>query len=206
MQRSRARRARAATAALGALPLVVLAVRAVGWAGWDLGANPVETLTHTTGLWALRFLLASLAVTPLRHALRAPWLAPLRRTLGLWAFTYAALHLAIWLVLDLDLEPGNLLEEVAKRPFVTLGLAAFLLLLPLALTSTRGWQRRLGRRWLKLHRLAYVAAFLAVLHFLWLVKADWLEPGLYAAALALLLGLRRVDLGGRGGGRRSVVV
>jgi len=203
MQARLARRVNAASVVLGAVPLLILAARGI-W--WDLGANPVETLTHTTGAWALRWLLASLAVTPLRRALRAPWLARLRRTLGLWAFVYAGLHLAIWLLLDLDLDASSLVSEVTERPYITLGMAAFLLLLPLALTSTRSWQRRLGRRWVRLHRLAYAAATLGILHFWWLVKADWREPALYAGALGLLLSLRWAHLGRRAGGRRPAVV
>jgi sulfoxide reductase heme-binding subunit YedZ len=170
--------------------LVPLAALALGAARGALGANPVETITHETGQWALRLLLAALAITPLRRATGWAVLAPWRRSLGLLAFLYAGLHFATFLVLDLGLELGSLAEEVAERPYVTLGFGAFLLLTPLAVTSTRAWQRRLGRRWLTLHRLVYAAAGLAVLHFVWLVKADLAQPLAYGAVLALLLAAR----------------
>jgi sulfoxide reductase heme-binding subunit YedZ len=180
-------------AALVALASVPLARLAIGAARDSLGANPVETITHTTGDWALRLLLASLSVTPLRRlSPRLAALAPYRRTLGLLAFVYALLHAATFFALDLGLALGRLAAEIAKRPYVTVGFASFLALAPLALTSTRAWQRRLGRRWLALHRLAYVAAALAVLHFLWLVKKDLREPLLYALGLAVLLAARAI--------------
>jgi len=172
---------------LGLLPLAALGARAVGD---RLGADPVETLTHETGEWALRLLLASLAVTPARRWLGWAWAAPLRRTLGLLAFTYASLHLLVWVVLDQFFDPRAMLEDVLERRYVTAGMTAWLLLLPLALTSTRAAQRRLGRRWQTLHRAVYAAAAAAVVHFLWLVKADLAEPLVYAAVLAVLLGLR----------------
>jgi sulfoxide reductase heme-binding subunit YedZ len=155
-----------------------------------LGANPVETLTHETGQWALRLLLASLAVTPLRRWLHAPALAPYRRSFGLMAFAYASVHFAIFLVLDLGLDPRLLVEEVAERPYVTAGFAAWALLLPLALTSNRASQRALGRRWVRLHRGVYLAVVCAVVHFLWLVKADLREPAVYAAIASVLLAVR----------------
>jgi len=173
--------------ALGLLPLVALAA---GAARGALGANPVETITHETGGWALRLLLATLAITPLRRLSGWAFVAPWRRSLGLLAFGYATLHFATFLVLDLGLDLSALGEEVAERPFVTLGFTTFALLAPLALTSTRGWQRRLGRRWVALHRLVYVAAGCAVLHFVWLVKADLAEPLAYGGVLAALLALR----------------
>jgi len=172
------------------LALLPIAWLALGAARGALGANPVETIEHETGDWALRLLLATLAVTPLRRFAGLAFLAPWRRTLGLLAFAYALLHFATFLVLDLGLDLGALGKEVAKRPYVTLGFAALLLLGPLAITSTRAWQRRLGRRWIALHRLVYPAAGLAVLHFVWLVKADLREPLSYAAGLAALLALR----------------
>jgi sulfoxide reductase heme-binding subunit YedZ len=155
-----------------------------------LGANPIEAATHWTGDWALRFLLATLALTPLRRLLGWHGAVAYRRLLGLAAFAYASAHFAIWAVIDLGLDGAAIVEDVAERPFVTAGLAAFLLLAPLALTSTRGWMRRLGRRWAQLHRLAYLAAALAVLHYLWLVKADLRPPLAHAAVLALLLAAR----------------
>ncbi|MDD9802904.1 MAG: sulfoxide reductase heme-binding subunit YedZ [Deltaproteobacteria bacterium] len=169
-----------------AAPLAWLIVRA---AGGEL-AEPVEDITHLTGEWALRLLLASLAVTPLRRIFGWRGLAPFRRTLGLLAFGYALLHFATYLALDLGFDFAALAEDVGERLYITAGFAAFLLLLPLAITSTRGWQRRLGRRWLKLHRVVYAAGALAVLHFIWLVKADLRDPLLYAALLAVLLGVR----------------
>lgn len=188
MRTHRARRVgHAAVITLALLPLAGLVL---GAARGALGANPVETITHETGGWALRLLLAPLAITPLRRFAGWTFLAPWRRSLGLLAFFYATLHFATFLALDLGFELSALAEEVAERPYVTLGFTALLLLTPLALTSTRAWQRRLGRRWLTLHRLVYVAAGLAVLHFLWLVKADLAEPLAYAAVLAALLGSR----------------
>ena len=188
MQTQRARRLGHAAVVTGAL--LPLAALVLGVARGALGANPVETITHETGRWALRLLLATLAVTPLRRFGGLRFVAPWRRSLGLLAFLYAMLHFATFLVLDLELDPSRLAEEVAKRPYVTLGFTALLFLTPLAITSTRAWQRRLGRRWLTLHRLVYGAAGLAVLHFLWLVKVDLAEPLLYAAVLAALLGAR----------------
>lgn len=178
------RRLHGALVALAVLPLAWLAVGA--FAG-RLGANPVETITHTTGLWALRLLLLTLAISPLQRLLHLPWLGRFRRSFGLLTCGYASLHLLTWITFDLDFDWTRIPHEVAKHPFVTAGFAAWLLLLPLALTSTRGWQRRLGPRWRQLHRLVYGAAALAVLHFFWLVKADEREPAVYAALLALLL-------------------
>lgn len=189
MARARARRAlHAAGVAAALLPLAGLAH---GAATGGLGADPVETITHTTGTWALRGLLAALAVSPLRRALGWPALAPYRRTLGLLAFLYAALHFATWLVFEVELAPAAAAEDVVERPWVTVGFAAFVGLVPLALTSTRGAIRRLGaRRWRRLHRLVYASAVCAVLHFLWLVKEDVREPAVYAAVAAALLGER----------------
>lgn len=186
----RGRRAQVARVALFVVCAAPLLQLIVGFASDQLGANPVETITHITGESALRLLLLTLAVTPLRRVLHWPELAPLRRPLGLAAFGYASLHGATFAVLDLGLDPGLLISEVLERPYVTAGFGAFCSMLPLAITSTRAWQRRLGRRWVALHRLVYVAAGLAVLHFIWLVKADLMEPLIYAAILALLLGVR----------------
>jgi len=155
-----------------------------------LGADPVDELTHRTGTWALRLLLACLAMTPLRRLLDQAWPIRFRRLLGLYAFFYASAHLGVYVVLDLGGYWAQVLEDIVERPFMTVGFAAWLLLLPLAATSTQGWMRRLGRRWGKLHRAVYVAACLAVLHFAWGVKADLREPLVYAAVLALLLGAR----------------
>ena len=159
------------------------------WRG-ELGANPVETITHFTGEWGLRFLLITLAVTPLRRLTGWNGLQKYRRMLGLFAFFYVCLHFATYLVFDHFFDWRTIAEDVVKRPYITVGFAAFILLIPLALTSTHGMMRRLKRNWQRLHRLIYLIAILAVLHFLWLVKADLLEPLIYAALLAFLLGYR----------------
>lgn len=172
---------------LALLPMFLLVRDAVGD---RLGADPVAAITHGTGDWALRFLLLGLALTPLRRLLGQPWPIRFRRLVGLYAFFYACLHLSTYLVLDLRGYWPQIFEDIAKRPYMTVGFSAWLLLLPLALTSTRGWIRRLGRRWGQLHKLVYAAAVLAVLHFLWLVKSDLREPLVYAGVLAGLLGLR----------------
>ena len=155
-----------------------------------LGPNPVESVVHFTGSWALRLLLVTLAVTPLRRLAGLPWLMRFRRMLGLFAFFYAVLHFSAYLVLDRALVWDDILIDLSKRPYIMVGFAALLLLVPLAVTSTRGWVRRLGRRWQTLHRVVYAIAVLGVLHFLWLVKADTLEPLIDAAVLAGLLALR----------------
>ena len=173
--------------ALGLAPLAWLGVAA---AGDRLGANPIETITHATGGWALRFLLVSLAVTPARRWLGWSWAAPLRRTFGVIAFGHATLHLATWLVLDLGFDLDAMLDDLIERRYIAAGAFAYACLLPLALTSTGRSMKRFGRRWQTLHRLVYAAAIAAVVHFVWLVKADLLEPLCYAAALALLLALR----------------
>ncbi|WP_240802196.1 sulfite oxidase heme-binding subunit YedZ [Vogesella urethralis] len=152
--------------------------------------NPVETLTRDSGSWALNLLLAGLAITPLRRLGAPGWLLRLRRMLGLYAFFYASVHLLIYLWLDQLFDWAAIVQDIIKRPFITVGMAAFALLLPLAITSTDGWLRRLKRRWGQLHRLVYPLALLAVLHYLWLVKRDLTEPLLYAAVLAVLLGMR----------------
>ncbi len=161
-------------------------------AAWQqsLGADPVAELTHRTGDWALRLLLASLAMTPLRLLTGRPWPIRFRRLLGLYAFFYASLHLAVYVVLDLQGFWSKIFDDILKRPFITVGFTAWLLLLPLAVTSTKGWMKRLGRRWAQLHKAVYAIAVLAVLHFWWLVKADVREPAIYAAILAVLLAIR----------------
>lgn len=156
----------------------------------SLGADPVAEITHETGTWALRMLLLGLALTPLRRISGQSWPIRFRRLVGLYAFFYACLHLTTWLVLDLGGFWTQVFDDLSKRPYIMLGFAAWSCLLPLALTSTRGWMRRLGRRWGQLHRLVYGAGVLAVAHYIWLVKADLREPLVYAAVLAVLLGLR----------------
>jgi sulfoxide reductase heme-binding subunit YedZ len=159
-----------------------------------LGANPSEFAIRTTGTLALLFLILSLAVTPLRKATGQPWMVKLRRMLGLFGFFYAALHLLIYTVLDRSASLKAVIEDVEKRPFITVGMASFVLLVPLAVTSTQRMIKRLGgKRWTQLHRLAYVAAAGGVLHYYMLVKADTREPLLFAAALALLLLYRIVN-------------
>ena len=156
----------------------------------NLTANPIKEITHFTGEWALNFLLLTLAITPIRKLTGLNALIAYRRMLGLYAFFYACLHFATYLVLDQFFDWREILLDVAKRPYITVGFAAFILLIPLAVTSTNKMVQRLGANWRKLHRLVYPIAVFAVLHYLWLVKADILPPLLYAAILALLLMLR----------------
>jgi len=182
-----------------ALPLAWLLLRALELAGPGLGANPIDELMDRLGEWGLRLLLATLCVTPLAVTLRKAWLMGLRRMLGLFAFTYLSLHLLNWLVLDQWFDLAAIAADIAERPYITAGFTAFLLLVPLAVTSTNGWMRRLGPRWHRLHRLVYPAAVLGCVHFWWQVKADWREPALYAAVLAALLGWRALR------GRRRTV-
>jgi len=163
------------------------------WRGFhdQLGANPIEAITRGTGVWTLRILLLTLAITPARRLLGWPSLIRFRRMIGLFAFFYALLHLTTYLWLDKFFDMEEMRQDVVKRRFITAGLAAFLLMLPLALTSTAGWIRRLGgKRWQALHRLVYVSAAAAVVHYLWLVKVDIRPPAMYAALLLLLLGYR----------------
>lgn len=170
------------------LPLVRLA-----WLGAQggLGANPIEYITRSTGWWTLSFLMITLSITPLRRLTNLNWLLRLRRMFGLFAFFYAALHFGIYLWLDQFFDWTEIVKDIAKRPFITVGFAAFVLLLPLAATSTNAMVRRLGaRRWQLLHRLIYVIAILGVVHFWWLVKKDITEPVLFACVLAVLLGAR----------------
>lgn len=176
--------------ALCLLPLAWLAAGILQWPGADLGANPVEKVQDTLGIWGLRLLLLTLAVTPLREMLHAPRLLAFRRMLGLFAFGYVALHFLWYLFVDQALDWRQLLADVAKRPYITLGFTALLLLVPLAWTSTNRAMRRMGRRWQKLHRLVYAVVILACVHFWWQVKADIREPLVYAAIAALLLGWR----------------
>jgi sulfoxide reductase heme-binding subunit YedZ len=157
-----------------------------------LGANPIEQITHRTGDWTIRLLLAALAVTPLRRLTGWNGLIRYRRTIGLLAFTYACLHFLTYLVLDQGFPLQGfaiayVVEDIAKRPYITVGFTAFLLLIPIAWTSTKGWIRRLGRRWTTLHQLVYVAAALGVLHYLWLIKGDRPTAVYYGLVLVALL-------------------
>jgi methionine sulfoxide reductase heme-binding subunit len=156
----------------------------------NLGADPIAELTHETGDWALRFLLICLSITPLRQLIGQSWPQKFRRLLGLYAFFYASLHLAIYVVLDLQQYWSQIIDDIIKRPFITVGFAAWVLLIPLAVTSTKGWIKRLGKRWATLHKSIYLIAILAVVHFWWLVKSDIREPLIYASILVLLLGYR----------------
>ena len=174
-----------------AAALVPLAALVFNGATGGLGANPVEAITHTTGEWTLRLLLATLALTPLRHLTGRAWLIRLRRMVGLFAFFYLVLHFATYAVLDASLDLAYVIEDVADRLYITVGFAAFVMLVPLAATSTNAMVRRLGPlRWRRLHRLVYAAGVCGVLHYLWLVKADLREPLIYAGILTALLAAR----------------
>ena len=172
---------------LSLLPLVYLVVTV--FADW-LGANPIEALTRSLGDWALRFLLVTLAITPLRLFSGWSGWVRFRRMLGLFSFLYACLHLSSYIVLDQFFAWDEIWADIIKRPYITFGMSAFLLLVPLAVTSTKGWIRRLGRNWQRLHWLVYPAAIGAVVHFYLMVKADIREPLIYGAILAILLGTR----------------
>ena len=171
-------------------PALVLA-----WKGLSggLGANPIEFITHATGDWTLRFLAITLAVTPLRKLLRWPDLVRFRRMLGLFAFFYGSLHFLTYIWLDKFFDWADVLKDVEKRPFITAGFTAFVLLVPLAVTSTAGWIRWLGgKQWRRLHSLVYVSATAGVVHYYWLVKSDITLPAFYGAVIALLLAYRAV--------------
>ncbi len=175
---------------LALAPLARLAVGALYFPDW-LGANPAEFITRATGDWTLRFLLITLAVTPVRKVTGWNWLLRLRRMLGLYAFFYATVHVTSYVAFDHLFVVSEILRDIVKRPFITVGFATLVLLVPLAATSTDAMVRRLGaRRWLALHRLVYLIGPLGVLHFWWMVKRDITEPAIYAAILALLLGYR----------------
>ena len=176
--------------------VVIAALIPAGWLAWalysgaDLGANPAETLQLQTGIWALRFLLIALAITPIRRVTGWNRIIQYRRMLGLFAFFYATLHMLTWVVFVHFFDLKFMVEDIAERPYITVGMATFLMLLALAVTSNRLSIRKLGRRWQKLHRLVYVAAIGGVIHFWWLVKADTSEPQRWAIAVAALLGFR----------------
>lgn len=172
------------------VPAASLAARAFGLAGSTLGANPIEALLHGFGKWGLNFLILTLAVTPVRQLAGWPYLLHFRRLLGLTAFFYVAMHFLIWFGLDQGFYLAGIGEDIVRRPYITIGFLALLMLIPLALTSTDRMMRRLGRRWTKLHRLIYPVAILGVWHYYWQVKLDIREPLIYAAILAFLLGWR----------------
>jgi len=172
------------------LPVEVLLLRAFELAGFGLGANPIEELLHELGRWGLKFLLLTLTITPVRRVTGWNWLLRFRRMLGLFSFFYILLHFTVYAVLDQGLDMAVIIEDVIERPYITLGMTGLLLLTPLAITSTKGMMRRLGRRWQKLHRLVYVIAIAGVCHFYWQVKLDTLDATVYAVILLVLLGSR----------------
>ncbi len=175
--------------ALCLAPAVLVFTDAAGITG-GLGVNAVEDIQDRFGNWGLRFIMLTLAVTPLRQLTGRNWLVRFRRPLGLFAFFYVFMHFLVWLVLDQELLLSAIAEDISERTFITAGFAAFLLLAALAATSTANARRRLGRRWQQLHNAVYAAAVLGVVHYWWQVKADIREPAVYAAILAVLLGYR----------------
>ena len=192
---------KAAVWAAGLTPLASLV-----WWYWTarLGANPISLVTNTLGDWTLRLLLTCLALTPLRILTGWGWQMTLRRLLGLFAFAYACLHFSVWVVLDHFFDWPEMGADIVKRPYITVGVSALTLLVPLAATSTTGMIRRLGARaWKRLHRLVFVTAVLGVLHYIWLAKKVLLDPWIYASVLVLLLGLRAWDAAHRLGRRRA---
>lgn len=184
--------------ALCLVPALLLAWKA--YTG-NLSANPIEFITHATGDWTIRFLCITLSITPLRKILRLPELIRFRRMLGLFGFFYACLHFLTWFVLDKFFDWGEIAKDVVKRPFITAGFTALVLLIPLAVTSTKGWIRRMGgKRWQMLHRLIYVSGIAGVVHYYWLVKSDVRLPVMYGAIVTVLLVYRLVNslMKGRG--------
>jgi sulfoxide reductase heme-binding subunit YedZ len=171
-------------------PLVWTVIRALGLGGLSLGANPVEEILNTFGKSGLNLLMLTLCVTPIRRSTGLNRLVAFRRMLGLFSFFYILLHFLTYALLDLGLAWDTLLVDIAERPYITVGFTALLLMVPLAVTSTNGFQRRLGRKWVKLHRLVYPIAILGVVHYWWQVKIDIGDPLLYAFLLAVLLGVR----------------
>jgi methionine sulfoxide reductase heme-binding subunit len=174
----------------GLVPFALLALGAFGLAGQELGADPVKKILHVCGKTALNFLMLTLMVTPLKDLLGLPHVLRIRRMLGLFACFYVVVHFIVYVTLDLELDFATLGEDIAKRPYITIGFLGLLMLIPLAVTSTNKMMRRLGRRWHKLHRLVYVIAILGVWHYYWQVKSDVREPLVYAGILAVLLGYR----------------
>jgi methionine sulfoxide reductase heme-binding subunit len=171
-------------------PAVLIPLARLAWKAFHdgLGANPIEVITHSTGDWTLILILVTLAITPLRRITHQYWLIGVRRMIGLFGFFYGGLHFVTYIWLDKSFALQAMFKDIAKRPFITVGLSAFILLIPLALTSTAGWIRRLGgKNWQRLHRLIYLTAILGVIHYLWLVKADRRKPLEYGFVLSLLL-------------------
>jgi len=188
------------------LCLIPAAVMAYDAATGHLAAEPIKDLTHRTGTWGITWLTATLAITPLRRLTGWNRLQSYRRMLGLFAFFYLSLHFSVYLVLDQFFDGHTIVKDIAKRPYITVGFAGFLLMIPLALTSTRGWIKRLGRRWVTLHALIYVTALAGIVHFAWSQKADETRPRLYGAVIVLLLAARlapRLMRVARSGRRRA---
>jgi sulfoxide reductase heme-binding subunit YedZ len=197
--------ARLAKVALFLLCLVPLAVMVVDALTGRLAAEPIKDLTHRTGTWGITFITATLSVTPLRRVTGWNRLQSFRRMLGLFAFTYLALHFLVYLVLDQFFDWRTIAQDIGKRPYITVGFTGLMLMVPLAVTSTRGWVRRLGRRWVSLHALLYVTALAGIVHFTWSQKKDITRPTRYAAVLVVLLGARLVPRGAfRWSGARGV--
>lgn len=173
--------------------LCLLPLARIAWKGvaGELGANPIEVITHSTGIWTLILLLVTLSITPLRKMLSQPWLIRFRRMFGLFAFFYGTLHFLTYVWLDKFFDWNDITKDVYKRPFITVGFTAFVLMIPLAVTSTRKWIQRLGgKRWNLLHRLVYVSATAGAVHFYWLVKKDVTRPVMHGSVLVILLGYR----------------
>ena len=173
-------------------PLALMPLAILVWRWWqnNLTANPIQFITHETGGTALRLLVLSLAITPARKYFHLPALGRMRKWLGLWGFFYVCLHLSVFIVLDYFFDWRLLWLELSEKRYVLVGFSAWLLLLPVAMTSTKGWQRRLGRRWKRLHAVVYAVTPLAVIHFTWLVKSDYREPLVYGVLVFLLLAVR----------------
>ncbi len=195
---SAAPRRRARRTSLGKAAVFVACLIPLGYIAWKfsagkLGANPIRELEIETGLWTLRFLAITLAVTPVRKALGWNWLVKYRRMLGLFTFFYATVHLSMWTGVDWFFAWRDMGAEIVKHKYILIGMLTWLTLAPLALTSTAGWVRRLGKRWAMLHRLVYVAAVTGTVHYLWAVKKDTFFPLVYLAVFALLLGVRVIS-------------
>jgi methionine sulfoxide reductase heme-binding subunit len=180
------------------IPVWILSLAPVAYLGWrawnqDLTANPIEYITHFTGDWTIRFLVFTLAISPLRKLLRMPDLIKFRRLIGLFAFFYGMLHFSTYLGVDKFFDFHEIWADVAKRPYITMGFAGFVCMIPLAITSTTGWIRRMGgKRWQMLHRLVYASAIAGVIHYYWLVKSDIRQPRMYAILVGALLAYRAV--------------
>ena len=172
--------------------LCLVPFSALLWAAFNdgLGANPVEKLTHETGDWTLRLLLITLSISPLRQWTGQAAFVRFRRILGLYTFFYGCCHFSIWFIADHSLDLAGMIEDIVERPYITLGFSALMLMLPLAITSNQAMIRRLGKKWKTLHQLIYLIISLGILHFVWLVKADYLEPTIYAIIALILLAHR----------------